>query len=310
MHILVATDFSPRSHRAVRRAGVLAGRDGAKVLLMHVVDGERSQEVARDLREAQRMLIEQIAVVPELRGVSCEPLVVGGHPPDAILEAAEDHAVDLVVAGAPPIGGARHSGRRTVRGLIRKAPCLVLFVRQPAAGPYRRVTVPVDFSQASARALRAVASFKPLESVRITVMHAFEALGKPRLAGSGIAREQIESYVESWRSSFAEDVETFLESDGLADRDWARRVEEGPAGKVILDHAARVPSELLVMGTHARTGIRKAILGSVTEDVLVAGATDVLVVPPTRSGSDPQAHPLMDDPVPRAERPALRVVGV
>ena len=307
MNILVATDFTPRSQRAVRRAGILAGQHGGKLVLMHVIDGPDPHEVVPDLREAQRMIVEQIAVVPELHGISCEPLVVGGCPPDAILDAAAAHEADLVVVGAALKATARHS-ERTVRSLIRKAPCPVLVVRQPAAGPYRRVVVPVDFSDASARALQTVASLKPLNGTHVTVVHAFEALGKPKLSGFGVAREHIDSYVENWRSSFAEEVETFLGADGLADRDWSRRVEEGPPDKVIVRLTARMPSTLVVMGTHARTGIRKAFLGSVTEDVLIARGADVLVVPPLRSGVSPgwesSAHTVAD----RVERPALRAV--
>lgn len=305
MRILVATNFSPRSQRAVRRAGILAGQRGGDVILIHVVDGTRPREVARDLREAQRMAVEQIAVVPELFRVASRPLVVAGCPPDAILHAATAHAADLIVVGAPHRGAARDSGW-TVRSLIRAAPCPVLVVGRSAAGPYTGIVVPVDFSDASARALRSAAVLA--DDAHVTVVHAFEALGKAKLSAFGMPRAHIDGYVESWRSSFAEEVETFLDADGLAGREWSRRVEEGPPDEVIVRLAARRPSELLVMGTHARAGIRKALLGSVTEDVLAAGGMDVLVVPPPRSGvglgSGPSAHASAG----RAERPALRVV--
>ncbi|AWN38360.1 universal stress protein [Methylobacterium radiodurans] len=307
MRILVATDFSPRSQRAVRRAGILAGQRGGDVILVHVVDGARPREVARDLREAQRMAIEQIAVVPELFRVACRPLVIAGCPPEAILDAATAHGADLIVVGVPHRTAARDSGR-TVRSLIRAAACPVLVVGRSAAGPYTGIVVPVDFSEASARALRSVASLRLADDADVTVVHAFEALGKPKLSAFGIAREHIEGYVESWRSSFAEEVEAFLESDGLAGWNWSRRVEEGPPDEVIVRLAARRPSELLVMGTHARAGIRKAFLGSVTEDVLAAGGMDVLVVPPPRSGAGRGSGPSAHASAGRAERPALRVV--
>ncbi len=82
MRILVATDFSTRSQRAVRRAGILAQQTGADVMLMHVVNGAGSRQVARDVREAQRMTVEQAAVVPELFRVDCRSLVVPGRLPD------------------------------------------------------------------------------------------------------------------------------------------------------------------------------------------------------------------------------------
>ncbi len=304
MRILVATDFSPRSQRAVRRAGILAGQSGGDVILMHVVDGGGAREAARDLREAHRMTVEQVAIVPELVGVECRPLVVAGSLPDAVCDAATAHQAELIVAGASRGTAARGSGR-TVRSLIRAAPCPVLVVDRPATGPYARVMVPVDVSDASARALRSIASLGLPDRARVTVVHAFEALGKPKLSGFGVPREQIEGYVESWRSTVAEEIEAFLQADGLAGRDWSRRVEEGRPDEVIVGLAARMSSDLLVMGTQARTGIRKAVLGSVTEAVLDAGGADVLVVPPPRSGIRSWLGPSAGVPASRARRLAL-----
>ncbi|CAO4181296.1 UspA domain-containing protein [Methylorubrum populi] len=283
MRILVATDFSPRSQRAVRRAGILAGQTGGDVMLMHVVDGAGTRQVARDVREAQRMTVEQAAVVPELFRVDCRSLVVPGRMPDALLDAAATRRIDMVVVGSSHGQDVQGLGR-TVRGLIRAAPCPVLVVNRSVGGPYVEITVPVDLSDASARALRSVASLGLADHAHVSVVHAFEVLGKPKLSGFGIQREQIDSYVESWRSSFTEETDAFLEAEGFAGRDWTRRVEEGRPEEVISSLAARTGSELLVMGTRARTGFRRALLGSVTEAVLAAGGADVLVVPPPRPG--------------------------
>jgi universal stress protein E len=284
MNILVATDFSPRAQRAVRRAGILATRSRSKLILMHVVPGLGTREVARDLREAQRMTIEQIAVVPELFRLPCEPLVTSGNPSEAILDAAIEWEVDLIVAGAPRGLLGRGSGQ-TVRTLVRESPCPVLVVRQVAERSYTRVLAAVDLSDASARALRSAASLKLVDDADVTIVHAFEAPGGAKLSGAGIPRCQVESYVEHWRSSSAEEVEAFLATGNLAKPDWRRRVEEGATRDVIVRVAEDMCSDLLVVGTHARKGIRRALLGSVTEDVLSTGGTDVLVVPPPRPGS-------------------------
>ncbi|GEP07330.1 hypothetical protein MOX02_53680 [Methylobacterium oxalidis] len=308
MRILVATDFSPRSQRAVRRAGILAAQTRGDIILMHVVEGAGRPEVARDLREAQRMTAEQIAVVPELLHVPCKPLVVEGGLPDVILDAALSHDADLIVAGAPHRAGARSSGR-TVRSLIRNGRRPVLVVSRSAAGPYTRIMVPVDFSDASARALRSAASLEVANGADVTVVHAFEAPGKPKLSAFGVAREQIDSYVENWRSSFAEEFDAFLEADGLAARDWSRRVEEGSPQDVIVRLAEQMPSDLVIMGTHARTGIKKALLGSVTEDILDTGGVDVLVVPPHPLGLSERMRLLTPAPTVWAEQLASRVAA-
>lgn len=283
MRILIATDFSPRSQRAVRRAGILAAQSRGRVILMHVVHGPGGRENSQDIREAQRMTVEQVAVVPELYRIPCEPLVVGGRPSDEIRNAAEAHDVDLIVVGASHRAVGRTAGR-TVGNLVRSAPCPVLVARRLAASPYARVLIPIDLSQASARALRYAAKLTLVDRAHVTVMHAFEAPGKSKLSGFGVERDQIDSYVEACRSRSAEDVETLLTDGGLAEREWSRRIQEGSPTEAITGLAARIPSDLVVIGTHARTGLGKAFLGSVTEDVLSTAGPDVLVVPPPRAG--------------------------
>ncbi|MDE4914587.1 universal stress protein [Methylobacterium sp. 092160098-2] len=307
MRILVATDFSPRSQRAVRRAGILAAQSGGKVILMHVVVGPNSQETSQDIREAQRMTVEQVAVVPELFRIPCEPLVVRGCPSAEIPDAAAARDIDLIVVGASHRAPTRDSGR-TLRNLIRSAPCPILVARRFAASPYARILIPVDLSDASARALRSAGSLKLVDGAHVTVLHAFEAPGKSKLSGFAVARDQIDSYVEGCRSKSAEDVEALLASVGLAGRGWSRWMEEGSAQEAIARLAGRLPADLVVIGTHARTGFRKALLGSVTEHVLSTGGADVMVIPPDTPGGCRRFGPPTRAGWPEARQPAPRLV--
>jgi nucleotide-binding universal stress UspA family protein len=61
-----------------------------------------------------------------------------------------------------------------------------------------------------------------------------------------------------------------------------QKVRIGPPGKEISDEAAEWQADLIVVGTHARIGIARAILGSVAESVVRDAHCSVLVVPPTR----------------------------
>ena len=101
MHILAATDFSTRSQRALRRAGLLARDSGAELTLVHVVDDDQPSDlVALERREAERILGEQIDAIPELHGLRPRALVVEGDPFDGILRAAASTGADLIVMGA------------------------------------------------------------------------------------------------------------------------------------------------------------------------------------------------------------------
>src|SRR5690606_2613472 len=100
MKILAATDFSTRSYRALRQAGLLA-RAGMELHIVHVVDDDQPADlVDLESREAERIIREQIASVPELDGVDAHPQVIGGYPFEGILQAARDVEADLIVMGS------------------------------------------------------------------------------------------------------------------------------------------------------------------------------------------------------------------
>jgi nucleotide-binding universal stress UspA family protein len=56
------------------------------------------------------------------------------------------------------------------------------------------------------------------------------------------------------------------------------RIEEGPAGPLIVKLTADLPAALVVVGTHGRTGLRRLVLGSVAEAVVRNAPASVLVV--------------------------------
>jgi nucleotide-binding universal stress UspA family protein len=72
------------------------------------------------------------------------------------------------------------------------------------------------------------------------------------------------------------------ELDAIRPTDRAVRVErvfrEGPSTDVILEAADEYEADVIVMGTHGRTGFRRLVLGSVTEEVLRKARCPVLTV--------------------------------
>ncbi len=98
--ILVATDFSTRSDRAIRRATVLAKKFDAAVSLVHVVDDDRPKRIVDADRESTSMLLEEQArSVREIDGVDCSADVLLAAPSDEIIKAAEAGGADILVIG-------------------------------------------------------------------------------------------------------------------------------------------------------------------------------------------------------------------
>jgi len=76
-----------------------------------------------------------------------------------------------------------------------------------------------------------------------------------------------------------DELATFLSANDLTRGRWPLRVEEGEPMEVISRAVSEMRSDLLVVGTHGRTGLLKALLGSVTEQALRSLNVDILAVP-------------------------------
>lgn len=281
MKILAATDFSTRSNRALRQAALLAQQDGATLFMVHVVDDDQPNDLVRmEQREAERIMLEQMSAMPEVRRTQSRPMVIAGDPFDGILRAAADIQADLIVMGA-------HRKQllldvftgTTIERVIRKGTVPVLMVNREAQRKYERVLVPTDMSDVSANALRTALSIGLADSAATMLLHAFTALAKGKMLGAGLDQASIDSYVESERQRASDELAAFLVANDLQHARCLLRVEEGAPMETISRAVMETQSDLVVMGTQSRSGILKALIGSVTEDALRSLNVDILVVP-------------------------------
>lgn len=284
MRILAATDFSTRSNRALRQAGLLAQQ--AELHVVHVVDDDQPEELVRmEKREAERLLAEQMASMPELRGVQCRPMVITGDPFDGILRTAAQVSADLIVMG---------THRRqllldifvgtTIERVIRKGTSPVLMVNRDAQRSYNNVVAPVDMSEASANALRIALSTRLIGSSPATLLHAFLTTATGRMFVDGVDPARIDAYVDDERRMAMDELTSFLVSNDLDRPPWSFCLKEGGPMEVISRAVAEMRPDLLVMGTHGRSGLLKTLIGSVTEEALrsLSVDIDILAVPPIK----------------------------
>lgn len=285
MRILAATDFSTRSDRALRRAGILAQSKGAELVLVHVVDDDHPTDLVEiERREAQRILAEQIGAISELRGAECRPMVVAGDPFDGILRTAEAVEADLIVMGAHRKQLLRDIFvGTTIERVIRTGSYPVLMVNNEVRQPYRNSLAAVDVSEPSVNAIRAAMSTGLIGDKGATLLHAFLAVGKGKLSIAGTDEAAISEYVASERGRIVDELTGFLAINGLLDPKLSLRVEEGGIFEVIERTIEETRADLLILGTHSHTWLLKVLLGSVTEEALRSLDIDILAVPPVKS---------------------------
>ena len=284
MVILAATDFSTRSNRALRQAGLLARLRNSQLAIVHIVDDDQPQELVElEKREAERVLAEQISAMPELRAVACRPMVITGDPFDGILRTAASVEPQLIVMGTH-----RRQLLRdifvgtTVERVVRTGSFPVLMVNNEAQKRYEKILVPVEMSEPSASALRVAHANGLMSEARTTLLHAFLAVDRGKMFAVGANQFGIESYVADERQRVTDELAAFLVANDLVHHGWSLRVEEGGPAEVISRVVSEMQPDLLIMGTHARSGLLKALVVSITEEALRSLNVDILAVPPVR----------------------------
>jgi nucleotide-binding universal stress UspA family protein len=266
----------------VRRAGLLARRTDAELTLLHVVDDDQPPRLVEiESREAENYLQELTASIPELQGLRCETMVVPGDAFDGILRVAKSRSADLVVMGAH-----RRQMLRdifvgtTIERVIRMGSFPVLMVNTEPDRTYGKVMAAIDLSESSAHAITTAKALELTGDAMLTLVHGFDAVAEGKLSFAGVGEEEIGNYVADGQFRAGQEIVAFLEANDLGQDAWSLRVKKGLALDVISDAVQEVSPDLLVMGTHGRSGMLKFLLGSVAEDVLRSIEVDVLVVPP------------------------------
>lgn len=279
--ILVTTDLSARSDRAIERAVLLADRTGAALTALHVVDADLPGRIADRLADDARELIaEHIATLKARTGGhagACEVRVVFGRDHGDILDVAQKIQAELVVLGMHRSESRAHFRGTTAHRVMTGGSAPTLLVKDRPRGPYRRALVAVDFSDGSQAAVRFAARLLP--DAELHLVHAFEIPFKALVGSDGVRREVAQEH-EADMARFIEQDCAELGAGAAGATRLVPVVRQGDVRQVIVDQVDRLRPDLLVVGTHGRSGLAYAALGSKAEDLLSRPPCDVLAVKP------------------------------
>jgi nucleotide-binding universal stress UspA family protein len=143
---------------------------------------------------------------------------------------------------------------------------------------WKRILCPIDFSDASRAALEQAAELAKRYGAKVALFHAYPVPGYTFPDGSFVASSKmLEELSEQARRHLLEWKE-IAEKMGIAQVEIGTAIGE-PAHE-ILAFAKAQNADLLVLGTHGRTGIQHALMGSVAERVVRRATCPVLTVRP------------------------------
>ena len=143
---------------------------------------------------------------------------------------------------------------------------------------FTHILCPIDFSETSIRALTYATAFTSWYEGQLEVLHVvplFEDTVPSADRGSSGDPDVLAT-----REVIIAATQRALQEAGAAAVTPTIRAQKGRVHKVIADRAQAQPADLLVMGTHGRSGFNRLLLGSVTEKVLRSVHCPVLTVPP------------------------------
>jgi nucleotide-binding universal stress UspA family protein len=253
--ILLATDGSKHSRPAETTAAWLAKNSGAGITAVQAVIGDmgyplmvsgNEHAAVKDARDHMEDLCRRLAG----DGIHCQPMVApAAEPFRVIVDRAVEAGVDLIVMGRRD----RNDLSRLMMGdntakVIGHAPCPVLVVPRGATVPWHGIVVATDGSEFSRRAVLTAGWFSRQFNVPLRVLAVVTGReGDPDAA-------EVRRVADEAKIALA-GLDTLA---GCA-------VERGRPDQVIVAFANRHGADLVVVGSHGRTGLSRLLVGSVSE---------------------------------------------
>jgi nucleotide-binding universal stress UspA family protein len=144
---------------------------------------------------------------------------------------------------------------------------------------FQHILCPTDLSDASRPALRYGAAIAAWYDAQLTVLHVvptFDAIQIP----PGALGETVQLVYPATHAEVVAMLQQQAEATGATAVNPALEAKSGDATEVIVGRALALPADLVVMGTHGRSGFNRLLYGSIAEQVLHRASCPVLAVPP------------------------------
>jgi len=276
--ILVPVDGSHPSLHAEELVVPIAKHFDSKVTVLHTVSRDMIQlisssssnipsSIAGELRASLEQKGGQIianakALYKEENIPVDTKLIEYGDPAESILDYCGKY--DLIVMGGRGEGGTEEFELGSVaKKIIRHSECPVLLVKKRA--PISKILVPVDGSNYSKKALKYAIALAQKHNAALTLVNAAKG------ASPVFGRDDAEKVGES----ILNEDKQLVKVQGLKPE---TRLEFGAPAKIITELAEKENYDLIIMGSRGRSGIRRFLLGGVSDKVAHASKTSILIV--------------------------------
>jgi len=300
--MLVPLDGSKLAEVALVHTKKLAAMLNLDVTLLHVCEPHEDEltSVHRNYMERAVEIITQQSydvkpeteALKESQALSIKGELVTGHPAEEILRYSENNAVDLTLLATHGRSGISRWALGSIADkVLRASKTPVLLVRAISTEetvddqwPVKTIIVPLDgsiFAESVLPHVETLAKQIGDKSVEIVLLSICEPTILPTYYPPDMPlnwNDHMERCMLAEKRYLVQVEKTFKDA-GLNVRS---HVQSGSPANEIIDYASNNPSNLIIMATHGRSGPRRFILGSVTQNVLMGMSSPLFLVRPGR----------------------------
>lgn len=292
--VLWATDGSKVSEEALKYAVLFAENFGSDIIGIHVIPKPEKllfQSEFHDwtvkVEENLKSELSSLAKTLEAKGIGFEGMVSKGIPGVEILECARRENANLIVLGKSGLGLLDRLlvGSTTLR-VLRESEIPVLAVKKTEGeGDIKigKILVPMEISDMVNSALIFAIELARKIKAKITVLYVFRLdVYTYEVPASTLVLDDLIKFSSEELARRVEEV-TQMRSESKGDTGLeinTRVIQAINPAIAISDYASSNGIDLIVINTHGRKGIRRLILGSVTEKVIQESPCAVLALKP------------------------------
>lgn len=276
-HILVATDFSTASKRALRDAMALATENHARLSVIHVLQPDRRLSTLENPPEID---LQRIAAESKIKALEAEmgfdqkidsTLVKHGPVAEQVAALIEKNGVDLLVIGTRGRGGFQKLALGSVaEELLRLAPCPVMTIG-PAAdfaaityGPgFHKILFATDFGKGSTKALPIALALARAQQAKLILLHMIQPMpatssSMSAYAPADAAADEVQEWVTASRKRAVQQLRDCLPAETGLEQDPEFVVGTDFLAEGILMASGKFKVDLIVMGANRSASAKAA----------------------------------------------------
>jgi nucleotide-binding universal stress UspA family protein len=304
--ILVPIDGSEESRTIVRWAAGLARANKAEITLLSVIDPEEFRivestaigpfstdaptEVIAEFVEKRKVELETEVETLRATGLAVGVIAIDGTPAETIAAEAKKLDADLIAMSTRRESALARGILGSVTDRVLHSTTTPLLILQPEdvedgtveTGFIRRIVVPLDGSTLSEQAVVPAVALARATGAELV----FTEVVRIPIYGmemGGIGYGSVH-YAEAFSTELQEEeaakyLMAFVENAETAGLKAQAKVRTGNPSIQIVDEAA-APGSVIVMATHGAGGIKRWMIGSVTDKAIRSAHRPVLVIPP------------------------------